>query len=300
MFVTQPGNGKFGDQLLLKSASILDKGTNTVVLTGTRTALAGEDYTYTFDLSKLAEGRYNLGFLAKDTFENEATSPFITLVHDMTPPEISFNYENAPLPSGTTVYGLENITVNLNDALTKPVLDRLELKGGPASDSVVLGFNLNADGSYTPDYPRLFPTLDASTDKYTLTAYATDAKGNTSQKSIQFAYYPKNLVTLEKLKTLGVVKALKTSDNTPLAVMRTGQLRRNDGSLAQGIQTANITVRSDAEYAINILGTVIQPGETKEIQLDLGTGANSTVPIFPAVNGTTGQSNFIIEFPQLN
>ncbi len=53
-------------------------------------------------------------------------------------------------------------------------------------------------------------------------------------KSIQFAYFPKNLVTLEKLKTLGVVKALKTSDNTPLAVMRTGQLRRNDGSLARG------------------------------------------------------------------
>ncbi|EMB9129072.1 hypothetical protein ABII69_005103, partial [Klebsiella pneumoniae] len=150
------------------------------------------------------------------------------------------------------------------------------------------------------DYPRLFPTLDTSTDKYTLTAYATDAKGNTSQKSIQFAYFPKNLVTLEKLKTLGVVKALKTSDNTPLAVMRTGQLRRNDGSLAQGMQTANITVRSDAEYAINILGTVIHPGETKEIQLELGTGENSTVPIFPAINGSTGQSNFIIEFPQLN
>ncbi|MFM3681053.1 Ig-like domain-containing protein [Klebsiella pneumoniae] len=300
LFVTQPGNGNFRDQLQLKSAELINADTGVQVLNGTKIALSGEDYTYTFDLSKLAEGRYNLGFLAKDTFENEATSPFITLVHDMTPPEISFNYENAPLPSGTTVYGLENIAVNLNDALTKPVLDRLELKGGPASDSVVLGFNQNADGSYTPDYPRLFPTLDASTDKYTLTAYATDAKGNTSQKSIQFAYYPKNLVTLEKLKTLGVVKALKTSDNTPLAVMRTGQLRRNDGSLAQGIQTANITVRSDAEYAINILGTVIQPGETKEIQLDLGTGANSTVPIFPAVNGSTGQSNFIIEFPQLN
>ncbi|MCV4753651.1 Ig-like domain-containing protein, partial [Escherichia coli] len=92
--------------------------------------------------------------------------------------------------------------------------------------------------------------------------YATDTKGNATQKSIQFAYYPKNLVTLEKLKTLGVVKALKTSDNTPLAVMRTGQLRRNDGSLVQGVQTANITLRTDADYAINILGTVIQPGET--------------------------------------
>ncbi|HID5339180.1 TPA: Ig-like domain-containing protein [Klebsiella pneumoniae] len=300
LFVTQPGNGTFRDQLQLKSAELIDANSGMQVLNGAKIALSGEDYTYAFDLSKLAEGRYDLNFLAKDTFENETSSPFITLVHDMTPPEISFNYDNAPLTSGNTVYGLENISIKLNDELTKPTLLRLELRGGPASDSVVLGFNQNVDGSYTPDYPRLFPTLDTSTDKYTLTAYATGAKGNTSQKSIQFAYFPKNLVTLEKLKTLGVVKALKTSDNTPLAVMRTGQLRRNDGSLAQGMQTANITVRSDAEYAINILGTVIHPGETKEIQLDLGTGENSTVPIFPAINGSTGQSNFIIEFPQLN
>ncbi|HHT5706206.1 TPA: Ig-like domain-containing protein [Raoultella planticola] len=299
LFVTQPGNGKFGDQLLLKSASIMDKDTGTELLTGVRTALSGEDYTFSFDLNKLVEGKYNLSFLAKDTFDNESTSPFITLVNDMTPPDISFNYENAPLPSGATVYGLENISISLHDSLTKPSLMRMELKGGPASDSVVLGFNQNADGSYTPDYPRLFPTLDENTDKYTLTAYATDTKGNATLKSIQFAYYPKNLVTLEKLKTLGVVKALKTSDNTPLAVMRTGQLRRNDGSLVQGVQTANITVRSDANYAINILGTIIQPGETKEIQIDLGAGVNSTVPIFPATNGSTGQSDFIIEFPQI-
>ncbi|MFO5520911.1 Ig-like domain-containing protein, partial [Klebsiella pneumoniae] len=70
--------------------------------------------------------------------------------------------------------------------------------------SGILGFNQNTDGSYTPDYPRLFPSLDANTDKYTLTAYATDAKGNTTQKSIHFAYYPKNLVTLVKLNPSSV------------------------------------------------------------------------------------------------
>ncbi len=80
-----------------------------------------------------------------------------------------------------------------------------------------------------------------------------------------------------KLKTLGVVKALKTSDNTPLAVMRTGQLRRNDGSLAQGIQTANITVRSDAEYAINILGTVIQHGKQKKFS---STSEPAQIPLY--------------------
>ncbi len=107
-------------------------------------------------------------------------------------------------------------------------------------------------------------------------------------------------MTLEKLKTLGVVKALKTSDNTPLAVMRTGQLRRNDGSLVQGVQTANITLRTDANYAINILGTVIQPGETKNIQIDLGAGVNTTVPIFPATNGATGQAISSLSFRKLN
>ncbi|HCC6066270.1 TPA: Ig-like domain repeat protein [Klebsiella pneumoniae] len=299
LFVNLPGNGSLRYKLQLKSAVLINADSNVQVLTGTNTAIAGDDYTYTFDLGALPEGKYNLSFLAKDTFDNESSSPFITLVNDMTPPDVIFNYENAPLASGSTVYGLENIAISLNDALTKPVLERLELKGGPASDSVILGFNQNADGSYTPDYPRLFPTLVENTDKYTLTAYATDTKGNATQKSIQFAYYPKNLVTLEKLKTLGVVKALKTSDNTPLAVMRTGQLRRNDGSLVQGVQTANITLRTDANYAINILGTVIQPGETKNIQIDLGAGVNTTVPIFPATNGATGQSDFIIEFPQI-
>lgn len=299
LFVTLPERGKFRDLLQLKSAVLLDSDSGEQLLSGTQTTLSGDDYTYSFNLSNLAEGKYNLRFLATDTFNNDTSSPFINLINDKTPPEISFNYDNSPLSSGTTVYGLENISVSLFDTLTSPSLVRLELKGGPASDSVVVGFNQNTDGSYTPDYPRLFPSLDSNTDKYTLTAYATDAKGNSVQKSIQFAYYPKNLVTLEKLRTLGVVKALKTSDNTPLAVMRTGQLRRNDGSLAHGIQTANISVRKDGDYAINILGIVIKPGETREVKMDLGTGENSTVPIFPAENGSTGQSNFIIEFPQI-
>nr|MDQ6121220.1 hypothetical protein [Klebsiella pneumoniae subsp. pneumoniae] len=43
---------------------------------------------------------------------------------------MSFNYDNAPLTSGNTVYGLENISIKLNDELTKPTLLRLELRGG--------------------------------------------------------------------------------------------------------------------------------------------------------------------------
>ncbi|MBL2132782.1 hypothetical protein ELI69_31010, partial [Klebsiella pneumoniae] len=83
LFVTQPGNGNFRDQLQLKSAELINADTGVQVLNGTKIALSGEDYTYTFDLGALPEGKYNLSFLAKDTFDNESSSPFITLLNVM-------------------------------------------------------------------------------------------------------------------------------------------------------------------------------------------------------------------------
>lgn len=238
-------------------------------------------------------------FTAQDTAENITTLPFRDLIIDKTPPEIEFKLEGSPLINDSTVYGLEHIKISVADLLSSSSVTKIVLRGGPTSDEVELGFTNNGDGTYTLLYPRIFPSLDESSDKYTLEVYASDSYGNTTFKSVRFAYYPNNLVTLEKLKTLGVGKALKTSDNTPLAVMRTSQLRKDDGSLARGVQTANVTLRADADYAINILDTIIQPGDTREIQIDLGVGENSAIPIFPAANDSTGQSNFIVEFPQI-
>jgi hypothetical protein len=38
------------------------------------------------------------------------------------------------------------------------------LQGGSTSDDVELSFTKNTDGTYTPFYPRLFPSLDETTD----------------------------------------------------------------------------------------------------------------------------------------
>nr|QTX13935.1 hypothetical protein [Klebsiella pneumoniae] len=40
------------------------------------------------------------------------------------------------------------------------------------------------------------------------------------QKSIRFAYYPKNLIVLDKLNTLAVNKPLNLSSGEPLAVLK--------------------------------------------------------------------------------
>ncbi|AZZ16536.1 MULTISPECIES: Ig-like domain-containing protein [Klebsiella] len=300
VYVTQPGNGNWREVLRLASVELFDTLSGTSLLAGSKVAMSGDDYTYALDLSKLPEGKYDLAFRAKDTFNNTSQLPFKSIVVDKTPPSLSISYDGAPLISESTVYGLENISVSVTDSLSESKIYQMVLQGGPTSDDVELGFTKNTDGTYTPLYPRLFPSLDETTDKYTLLVKAIDDAGNMSSKSIRFAYYPKNLIVLDKLNTLAVNKAIKLSSGEPLAVLKASQLRRNDGSLAKGVQTALITVRGDSAFPISVIGNVVAPGETKEIQIDLGAVGNDVViPIFPGINGVVGSSGFIVEFPQL-
>ncbi|MDF3779055.1 Ig-like domain-containing protein, partial [Enterobacter hormaechei] len=76
---------------------------------------------------------------------------------------------------------------------------------------VNLGNNL-----YAPNYPKIFPSLNEG-ETYTLTVQAKDEMNNVKESSVEFNYFPNNLVRLENLKTLAVNASLKTSDNTPLA-----------------------------------------------------------------------------------
>lgn len=91
----------------------------------------------------------------------------------------------------------------------------------------------------------------------------------------------------------------KTSDNTPLAVLYASQLRKKDGSIATGLQDAVLTVRKDAAFGVTVNGVSAMPGESKELQLDLGLGDSRSFPIFPAVSGLTGRSEFMINIEEL-
>ncbi|MCV5403075.1 hypothetical protein OFM88_26270, partial [Escherichia coli] len=103
----------------------------------------------------------------------------------------------------------------------------------------------------------------------------------------------------ENLKTLAVNASLKTSDNTALAVLYASQLRKKDGSIATGLQDAVLTVRKDAAFGVTVNGVSAMPGESKELQLDLGLGDSRSFPIFPAVSGLTGRSEFMINIEEL-
>ncbi|ECI5072479.1 TPA: Ig-like domain-containing protein, partial [Escherichia coli] len=143
-----------------------------------------------------------------------------------------------------------------------------------------------------------FPSLNEG-ETYTLTVQAKDEMNNVKESSVEFNYLPNNLVRLENLKTLAVNASLKTSDNTALAVLYASQLRKKDGSIATGLQDAVLTVRKDAAFGVTVNGVSAMPGESKELQLDLGLGDSRSFPIFPAVSGLTGRSEFMINIEEL-
>ncbi|MHA0346757.1 hypothetical protein ACXY88_23890, partial [Escherichia coli] len=71
------------------------------------------------------------------------------------------------------------------------------------------------------------------------------------------------------------------------------------GSIATGLQDAVLTVRKDAAFGVTVNGVSAMPGESKELQLDLGLGDSRSFPIFPAVSGLTGRSEFMINIEEL-
>lgn len=301
VYINQPYDGSYFDRVNVSRvwlSNVITGKDLSIVGTQTVRNLATGNSTYTFNLKTLTEGLYDIQMNVIDNYGNSGAAPFKKLTVDNTAPTINATYEGKEISSDVTVFGLENISINLKDALTIPRLTRVTLSGGPTSDLVDLSWIDKGNGTFVLNYPVIFPsTQDGS--GYTMTIKATDEMNNTSSKVVQFNYMPKNLIQLERMTTLAVNTSLKTSANEPLAVIRASLLRTEEGAIARGIQIGKLTVRKDAAYPITIAGVTANPGETKDITIDLGFGDGVVIPVFPGKSNVTGISAFIIDFPQL-
>jgi len=302
VYVNQPGDGLYFDNVKVSRVWLSDKSRNNaeINVNGEQTGRnqASGNYTYEFNMKAIPEGSYNVQINARDTYQNTGSLAYKQVTIDNTPPTASFSYESKPITRDVTVYGLENMRIQLSDALTKPSLSRMTLRGGPVSDAVELSWVNLGNNLYAPNYPKIFPSLNEG-ETYTMTVLAKDEMNNTTESSVEFNYLPNNLVRLENLKTIAVNSALKTSDNIPLAVLYASQLRKKDGSIATGPQDAVLTVRKDAKFGITVNGVSAAPGESKNVKLDLGLGDSRSFPIFPSVSGVTGTSEFMLNIDEL-
>lgn len=252
----------------------------------------------TFDYSKLPSGKYTATGAATDTYNNTAELKLSsTILHDVTPPVVGIIFEGKPA-DGSLVKGLENLVITLSDDMTKASLKNITLSGGPTSDKVSVGWYSQGTDKYGLNYPRIFPATDDASS-YLLTVVAMDEAGNATTKTSRFRYVPNNLIEFNTIKTLAVGMGLKTSDNQPLAYLRTNSIRKKDGSLITGVQTGTLTVRKDAAFAVSMNGVTVVPGDSKDISIDFGKGDGVLIPIFSATSGNVGESSFMIELPQI-
>ncbi len=253
----------------------------------------------TFSYAGLPDGDYTVvSVSATDLVGNTGTKTLnAPLKIDSTLPVIAFSFNGADA-EGKLVKGLENLRISVTDASGDASLTSLQLAGGPNSEKVTLAFTPLSKDVFIPEYPRIFPNTDESGQMYHLEALAIDESGNRTTKTLNFTYQPANLIMLDNLKTLATAVALKATDNTPLAIIRTSVLRRQDGSIITGQLNGTLTVQKNAQFGVTVAGVTVQPGETKSLSLDLGNGEERTYPVTPAVSGQSGTATFAIEFPQ--
>ena len=253
-----------------------------------------------FSYASLPDGRYTIvSVSATDLVGNTATLELNEALNlDSVPPTIAFSYQGADA-EGKLIKGLENLIITLSDASGDASFTSLNLSGGPNKENVSLTTTKLSDDKYMLEYPRLFPAQTSSDGTYKLTVNAVDGSGNKSSKVLNFLYEPENLIVLDRMVTLGTATALKTSDNKPLAYIRTSQLRSKNGSIITGQITGALSVRKDSSFPITIAGVTVGPGETKDVVLNMGQGEEQLFPVTPAVNGVSGSASFSIAFQQI-
>ncbi|MCB2384510.1 Ig-like domain-containing protein [Shewanella sp. SR1] len=253
----------------------------------------------TFKLNRLPSGRQNISFYADDTYGNRVTQSILSnYLNDTTPPVLRLQSPSgAQITNGSTINGLESLRISITDD-SEANINSVVLSGGAAKDSVYVSTNNLGDGIYDLNYPRLFPSLEAN-ETYTINITAQDTAGNASTLTSTFLYLPANLLQVGQMTTLAVNKQLQNTQNDPITSIKTGVLRTAEGQLASGAQTAFITLRSDAKINVNILGSVLQPGETKQITIIPSITGEVVIPVYSASPGVKGQASFMIDIPQI-
>lgn len=246
-------------------------------------------------LKDLPEGNYRLEVFVNDTYGNERVVTVAdSFVRDASAPTVQFSAGDKPLTS--MLKGLENLRIKLSD-LNPSEITQIQLVGGPTSDDVYLAYTSVAPDIYRPEYPRLFP-VESLDGGYEIRVSVKDTYGNTATYTAKFAYYPANLIEIDRAKTLPAKFSLKLRGDEPIGVVESNVLRTDTGSIAAGLQQVFFTLREDSPFAVRFGGVDIEPGQTKEISFDFGDSGKIFAPVIP-LEPKEGVANFMIDIPQL-
>ncbi|MEZ8029256.1 Ig-like domain-containing protein [Enterovibrio norvegicus] len=252
-----------------------------------------------FSLDFLDDDEYNAVFIARDSYGNEARSSLADAAAvDNTGPSISLYNNEQRLINGELVKGLEALSVRLEDANSARI-KKIGLTGGPAGDTVELDWNVISEGEFGLEYPVIFPNLGEDED-YILTITASDRYNNDSVEEYSFRYEPNNLIRLKKTILMSSNTILLDERDQPYAFVDSERLRTAEGNLASGMQRLFITVRSDGAFSLDFAGLKVEPGETKQLDINIDeTNGRLYIPISTVDGSAGGESEFMFEIYKL-
>ncbi len=312
--ITQASAGSWFDHLRLGNVWLEDSSKGTLLTSyGDRCTRQTTAYSCTFDLSNLSEGSYSYVVKAQERHGLTTTgTETLTYVSDKTAPIIKWGYkDNYTVPS--TITDLRDLKFAISDLSTKKV-DELRITGSTFDVNYLLGYSklsstetagaVNGVDVYSLELPKLFPTMEAN-EHYKITLTASDEYGNSTTSTIDVVFVPENLVQLDVQTYLPIAQNLLDADDAPIARIYTDSSLVLEGAqMATGEQLAEITVDPNAGGALNFLtneGVVtINPGETVEVSIDLGTtGSALSIDVYPT-KGEEGTAKFMFSIPQLS
>lgn len=265
-----------------------------------------QDWECVFDLADLDHDSYELFVYAEARMGMNSFSDTLPYVSDKLPPEIQWFYEDsATIPD--RINDLRSLTFRVNDD-SKVSISELRIESSAYNLNLILGHTIQSteelSTTYAIELPRLFPSLESGQD-YNITLIVSDEYGNSSRSELTTEYEPSNLITLDVQPFLDIDRDLKTINGASLArIYSHNHLVLETGQRATGIQTAEFSVANVAEYPL-VVGTTsgdvtVRPGETKTIQIDLGTeGEKLDLHIFPADENVEAEAQFLFSIPQL-
>lgn len=286
-FVTQPAGGSWFERLNINSA-VIQYGGNT--LSAIKTVRNLTSWEFTYDLNSIAVGNHALELKIVENHGPITIAPLMDFNIEKSVPVITITNDGSH--DFSQIVGLDNLIIGIKDD-SDYAIDSVVISGGASNDTVYLATVNKGNHKYSLQYPRLFPSLEAN-EIYKLTATVTDVFGNKGVASKSFTYQPPNLVNAGSMTTLAVAKNISNDGNKPVSEIVINDLRTIEGQLAEGAQAALFTLRSDAAIRVNVLGTVVNAGDTVTIS-PIATSGVIKFSVYPAVNGEKGKANFLFE-----
>ncbi|USD58838.1 DUF4165 domain-containing protein [Vibrio sp. SCSIO 43140] len=265
-----------------------------------------QDWECVFDLSALGHGVYDLNVYAEARMGMNQRSEGIDYISDKKAPELKWYYEDSETVPNR-INDLRSLSFTVTDDSAVSVTE-LRIESPAYNLDLILGHTVQSvDGqttAYAIELPRLFPSLEEGQD-YVITLVVTDEYGNSTKSELLTEYEPSNLITLDVQPFLDIDRNLETVNGDSLArIYSQNPLVLETGQLATGVQTAEFSVANNATYSL-VVGAdsgdvVVRPGETKTIQIDLGTeGERLDIHIYPAVANAEAEAQFLFSIPQL-